>query len=535
MLKFKDLRLSVILVPGLIFIAVVIAGAINSKQLMVFLNTQFERIMVNFGWLISIGMLVFIGFMVFLIFHPLGKIRLGGEKAKPKFTRWQWFTVSLISGIGTGIVFWGSVEPLLFFMEPAPSLGLEPGSNAAKIWAMSTTFMHWSFTPYAIYVTFGVILAYVYHNMKKEANVSSGFIPLMGDRAGKGMFASFIDALTVFAIIGGIAGSFGWGLLQIGEGFNLVFNIEPTTFLYFSIAAAIMLVYTLSSISGLQKGILFLSDKNAWVFIGLMLVVFIFGPTAYIMNLMTEATGSFLSNFVQNMTYTAPFPDGELWPQRWDMYWWTDWLSFAPIMGLFFMRLAYGRTIREFVIVNWMLPALFGILWFSIFGGTVLFEQAFGTGEIYDFYKANGEEALTFATFDLLTFGTFDLSALSLVLKTIMLVTVGFSFITMTDSMVSTVSTMSMKNNAGVKEAPIALKIFWGVLIAASSLVFMLSGGIGGIKTVKTFAGFPILFIGLFMLIGFLRYMKKRPRTPYGQFVYEDALLDEDNEASDKK
>jgi choline-glycine betaine transporter len=512
----KKIRLSVIAVPSFIFLCLIIVGFMDSKAFITTLNGWFIALMSNWGWTISIGMLVFVAFMVVLLFHPVGKIKLGGPNATPRLTVWQWFATSLCAGIGTGVVFWGAVEPILFTMQPAPSLGLTPGSNDAVMWAMRTTFLHWTFTPYAIYVTFGVILAYTCHNLRKESNVSSGFIPLMGDRATKGKFASFIDTLTVFAIVGGVAGSLGYGILQLGIGVDIIFGIKPTTMIYMIIAAIIVIVYTVSCASGLRRGIMWLSDKNTWIFLIMLVFVLFCGPTAYICNLLTQSVGSYFTYFLEGMTYTAPFPDSELWPQWWDMYWWVDWLSYGPIMGLFFVRLGYGRTIREFVLVNWLMPSLFGFAWFGIFGGTVLNAQIFNGVDLYGIYKASGAEAITFATFDLLP--------LASIVKPIMLVTIALSFITLANSMVATVSTMSIKDNLGVEEAPMSLKFFWGFLIGGASLVFTLSGGIDGIKMVKTFAGFPILFVGLFMLAGFAAYMSRRPKDAMGQYLYEDSI-----------
>ena len=518
-MDLKNLRMSVILIPGLIFISVITLGFYFGDYFIATLNTAFEWLMWNAGWMLSIGMLLFVGFMVVLLFHPIGKIKLGGQKAKPNMTYWQWFAVSLTAGIGTGIVFWGSANPLLHTMNPAPGLGYEAGSNSAVIWAMRTTFMHWTLTPYAIYVTFAVILAYVFYNMKRKQNVSAGFVPLIGDAAEKPKFAAFIDTLTVFAIVGGIAGSFGFGLLQLRSGLETIFDIEISgNWIYFVIAAVIIVAYIISSLTGLSKGITFLAKGNTKIFLGLMIFFLVFGPTAYIFNLMTQSVGSYIGNFVESMVYTEPFPNSELWPQWWDMFWWADWLSFGPIMGLFFLKLGYGRTIRQFVVVNWLLPAVFGIIWFSVFGGTVLYAQLFQEIDMNYILEVDGAESLAFATFDLVP--------LSAILRVVMFITIVISFVTLSDSMVSTISTTSLKENSKVSEAPAYLKIFWGVLIGGAALVFSLTGGIEGIQMVKTFAGFPILFVGVGMLVGFIKYMSKRPRNADGTFVEEEALAD---------
>jgi len=518
----KKIRPSIVFIPGIIFITVIILGFIFHGEFIRVLNEAFEWLMWNFGWMLSVGMLLFVAFMVFLLVHPIGNVRLGGKNAKPKLTFWQWFTVVLISGVGTGLVFWGP-SPITYAMQPPPSMGLEPGSNDAIIWAMRTTFMHWTLTPYAIYVTFAVILAYVWHNLKKEAKVSQSFSLLIGKKAENKTFSAIIDTLTVFAIVGGIAGSLGFGILQLTSGLTSIFGVQVTNqpLTYTIIVAIITAIFTISAITGLKKGIVWLSDKEAWVVFFIMIFLLIVGPTAYIFNLMTQSVGSYLNNFVEGMTFTAPFNDGGLWPQWWDMFWWADWLSFGPIMGLFFARLGYGRTIKQFVFVNWLLPSAFGIFWFSAFGGTALHAQFFGDTNMYQLFLDQGREALTFATLDLVP--------LSNILRPLMFIIIALSCATLTDSMVSTVSSISLRNNDGVEEAPKSLKIFWGLLIGASALVFTLTGGISGIQMVKTFAGFPILFVGLAMLAGFMKYiLTKAPRDNYGHYVENDAIKQEE-------
>lgn len=510
------LRHSVLLVPALIFLVVIVLGLVFKDSFVPTPTAVFETLMWDLGWLVSITMLIFVFFVLTVIFHPIGNIRLGGPNAKPKMSYWQWFVVSLCAGIGTCVVFWGAVEPLLFAMEPAPSLGLESGSNAVVLWGMRTTFLHWTLTPYAIYVTFGLILAYVCHNMRKPFNVSSGLVPLLGDRAINTRLATIIDVLTVFALVGGVAGSLGYGILQLGKGVELVFGITPNTMLYIAIGVAICIAYTATSISGLQRGILWLGDKNAWFFLFLLAYLLLCGPAAYIFNLFTQSTGSYLGNFIESMTYTAPFPNGELWPQWWDMYWWVDWLSYGPVMGLFFVRLGYGRTLRQFVVVNWLMPSIFGLVWFSVFGGTVLHAQFYEGVNYYDIYKTLGAEAMTLEAFN-------GVPLASLV-KPFMLLIIAISFITLANSMISTISSMTMRNSSESEEAHFGLKLCWGILILAASLLFTLSGGIDGIKMVKTFAGFPIVFVGLAMVFGFIMYMAKRPRDINRNYLYEDEV-----------
>lgn len=510
------LRPAVLLVPTAIFAVVLAFGIVDGNAFISALTGAFQLMMEKFGWAVSITMLLFIVFCIVVLVGPMGKIRLGGPNAKPKMTYWQWFAVALTAGIGTGVVFWGAVEPLVFTFEPAPSLGLTPGSNEAVIWAMRTTFLHWTLTPYAIYVAFGIVMAYVIHNMRKPFNVSSGLVPLFGPKVTESKLGGVVDVLTVFALVGGVAGSLGYGILQLGSGVSTVFGIDTSVMMYVLIALAIFVAYTATSISGLNKGILWLGDKNSWFFMFLLVFLLVVGPGSYIMNLFTQSFGSYINNFVESMTFTAPFADSELWPQWWDMYWWIDWLCYGAIMGLFLVRLGYGRTLREFVFVNWVMPSLFGFIWFSIFGGTVLHGQLFGGIDYYSLYQQKGAEAMTLAVFENVPFAG--------IIRPFMLLVIAISFVTLANSMISTISSMSIKGSSESEEAPFWLKLIWGIIIAVASLVFTLTGGIDGIKFVKVFTGFPIVIIGWLVVVGFLKYMAKRPRNERGEYVYEDVI-----------
>lgn len=200
------------------------------------------------------------------------------------------------------------------------------------------------------------------------------------------------------------------------------------------------------------------------------------------------------------------------------MYWWVDWMAYAPLLGLFMVRVAYGRTLREFILIEWLFPALFGIVWFSVFGGTILHAQIFEGIDFYALYQQSGAEALTLAMFDVLPLGT--------IAKIIMLFIITISLVTQCDSMTVTLSSMCIKDSDENTEAPIPLKLFWGTVFAVIALVFTALGGIDGVKTIKSFVGIPLTFICLFVTLGFLRYMAKRPRKANGEYEEEDEVKD---------
>lgn len=512
------LKPAVILVPGLIFITMVVIGFGNPVPFITALNNFYVSMMYNLGWIDSLLLLVFIVFLVIVLATPMGKIKLGGPNAKPKIGYRHWFAVSLTTGIGAGVVFWGAAEPLMFSMEPAPSLGLEAGSNAAILWGMRTAFLHWTLTPYASCVAFGVVLAYIIHNMGMPYKVSSMLVPVFGEKFVNSRWATVIDTLTAFALAGAVSGGLGYGILQLSAGVEIWTGIKSSTFIYIAVGLCLFAVYMLTGLSGLRKGIAWLGDKNTLFYYILLAFVFLVGPIGYTLNLATESLGAYIQNFVQSMTYTAPYPDAEYWPQWWDQYWWADWMAYAPMLGLFFVKMGYGRSIREFVVVNWVMPAFFGFVWFSVFGATVLYGQYYQGIDYYGIYQQSGAEALTLSVFQNMP--------LAAVMTCFMLLIIAISLVTQANSMIGTLSSMSV-HDADAKsssEPPSAIKLYWGILFIAVALVFIVTGGIGGVKVIKAICGMPITFLGIIMLVGFIRHMLRRPRLAGGEYVYEDAV-----------
>ena len=475
-------------------------------------------LMTNVGWAVSLVMFFCVMLCIAIMVTPLGKIKLGGPNAKPKFTYMQWFGISLCTGIGAGVVFWGAAEPLLFTMEPSPSAGIVPGSNAAILWSMIRCFMHWGLTPYASCVIMGVILSYAILNMNAPFRASSCLVPIFGKNVVHSHWGDAFDAISAFALTGAVAGGLGYGTMQLSAGVEAFTGFKPSLTIYAAVIVFMFLCYNASAVSGLRRGITWLSNRNTQLFFLLLFFVLLFGPTGYIFNLFTESLGGYLNNLIAASLYTAPYPDSAFWPQNWDMYWWVDWMAYAPLLGLFMVRVAYGRTLREFILIEWLFPALFGIVWFAIFGGTIIHSQVFDNVDFYTVYKNLGAEALTLALFDVLPFPTFA--------KIVMLMIVTLSLVTQCDSMTVTLASMSWEGSDENTEAPVFLKVFWGAIFAVIALVFTLLGGIDGVKTIKSFCGIPLTFICFFIIVGFLKYMSKRPRTINGEYVYEDCVAE---------
>ena len=480
-----------------IFGAIFVLGIINPN-----LFTEVLTGVVNFlcdylGWFLNGAVILSIGMSLFFLVSKYGKIKFGGEDAQPEFSKFTWWAISLCAGMGMGIVFWPPAEIIEYSMNPAVGSGLVAGSMEALSWAFEYTYLHWTVTLYGVYVAGGLVAAYVYHNMKQPYSITSTLYPVFGEKVYR--YRDAIDGLVTFAIIGGVAGSFGYGILQVSDGLNQLFNIPTGPMLTIGLAAVITAVYTLSSVTGLKSGIQWLGDNNAKLFIGLLLFVTVFGPTKFSLGLGTQATGSMFTNLMSRLTFVEPFESAAKWSVWWNWLWYLDFFIFAPTTALFLARLSKGRTMKEFVTVNMLAPCGFAWLWVTIFGGLAAHAQYVDGLDLYALIQTSGYEAVMLTLFETLPIPT--------IVKVIMLVIILVSFITLANAVTSTISKMSVKTGPKYTkdDAPAGIQIFWGVFMAAICVIFLLNGGLDGAKTVKMLVGFPIVILQVIVTVGFIK------------------------------
>lgn len=492
----KKLRVGMIAVPITIFLGVILASLVNAATATTFITDVYLWMATNFGWLAQLVCFIFLISVFIIALTPVGRIRFGGKDAKPELKTWSYFTIALCAGIGTGIMFWGPIEPLFFSRALPEGVDLVPGSAEAIQFAMNKAFMHWTFTPYALYVLCGLAIAYAVYNMKLSQSVSSGMALLFGEKVKGKKWLVAVDAIALTAICSGLAGGLANGLIQLGAGLEMISGIPAGLPVWIGFAVAITTIYTISSASGLQKGIKFLSDKNAWIFIAFLLIVLFAGPTKYLLELTVQSFGGYANNFISSSIFLAP-GTSDLWVEWWDTFYLADWLSFSPVIGLFLARISYGRTIREFVLINLIAPALFGIVWFGVFGGFTIDLTASGTFDMFAYMNTAGFDGVMLKVAEFLPLGR--------LIQPIIIVTVMLSYITMADSMTSSIALMSLKHNEQIKEAPIGIKVFWGTLMGALAVIFVMAGGIDGMKTLLAISGFPVLIIMVLFYMGIVK------------------------------
>ena len=483
--KNKKIKPLVFWPPFLILVSAVVFSLVNYDAFSVAMNNANDWLLGNFSGLFSIGALLMLILSIFIIFSPFGRVKIGGSQAKPMLSKFEWFSITICTTIAIGILFWAAAEPMYHMMEPPTSLGIAPNSAQSANFAMSTMFLHWTFTPYAIYSIPSLMFAFAYYNMKEDFSLSSLLTPLFGNRL-KGKTSSIIDAVALYALVGGMAASLGTGILTVSGGINNVFAIPSNHLLWAVVALAIIGTFIISASTGLMKGIRILSSLNVKVFLVLIVFTFIVGPTGFFINFSIESFGHYLRNFFQSSLFTGAAA-GDDWSKWWTTFYWANWLAWAPVTALFLGRIAYGYTVRMFMFVNFVLPSLFGSIWMSIFSGTAIHQQLNGLN-LAGALGGTGPEAVSFAMFSNLP--------LSGIVIPFYIFIAFISFVTAADSNTSAMAGISSTGISPDSPAPpLHIKLIWGLTIGVVAWGMITFAGIDGIKMLSNLGGFPALFL----------------------------------------
>lgn len=494
----KSLKHWVFWPPFLLVVVASILSFTNEGAFTTMTTGANDWVISNVGWVFSLAGLFMVFVCVGVYFSKLGKVRIGGENAKPLLSFRNWFAITLTTTIAAGITFWGIVEPIHHLTEPPASMNLEPNSAAAAVFSMSTMYLHWTITPYAIYCIPALMFAFAYYNMKQPFSISSTLAPLLGDKL-HGKWGRVIDAMCLYTLALGMAAAMGTSILNLSGGVNYLSGIASTPGLWAVVAAVVMITFIISASTGLMKGIRILSDINFKLFLFIIVFIFLVGPTAYLLNLGTESFGHYITHFFEKSLFTGAAA-GDQWPQWWTTFYWANWFSWAAITALFLGRIAYGHTVRSFIIVNFALPSFFGGLWMTIFGGTSIYMQM-TDGNLGEVLTTNGPEAVVYAVMGAIPF--------SEVIIPLYLFIVFIAFVTAADS---TLAAMGGISSTGITpkspEPGILIKAIWGVTISVVAWVMISFAQIDGIKMLSNLGGVPAVILGIVIIFALIKVAK---------------------------
>lgn len=507
----KPIRWSVFIPCFLVIGGAAIIGIINNEWLTSVTHAVFSWSLGNFGWLYQVISIVTLVVVFLLAFSKIGKIRFGGPNAKSKYSFGAWFAMTLTGGIATGLITYGVNEVLIYFGNVYGELdgyGVEAFSQEAGYFAMGRCFYNWTIIPYAMYALSGVVIAYMYFNRKKELSVSASLIPLFGEKVTQGFWKAIIDTLSVLAIALGLAASLGAGLALIGTGLSSAYGISQGPVVWFILTAIITATFTIASITGIDKGIKWLAGLTSKIFYVLLILLFIIGPTVYILNMANVGLGYWLDRFWM-WGFDPYIVGGEALVTWWTMYDWAIWIAYAPLMGIFFAIIAYGRTIRQFLIINWLLPSAFGFVWFSVWGSTALKWQTDGKADIISAIKEGGAVSGIWEFLKHVPLG-------SILIPVIILALIA-AFSTTADTMSTTIAALCTKGARHDEEPAIWQKIVWGVSIGLIACIMVAFGGgaqgVDGVKYLAACGGFVVLIIFILQVASAIKVFFLDPET----------------------
>lgn len=449
----------------------------------------------NLGWLFVLAGAAFVGFSAFLALSRYGNVKLGPDDSEPEFTTFSWVSMMFATGMGIGLMFWGVAEPLTHLN--APPLGrAEPGSPAAAGLAMEYTFFHWGFHPWSMYAVIGLSIAYFAYRKGRGNLISAAFGPLLGRRA-EGPLGKTIDTVAILATLFGSATSLGLGALQITGGIDQVFAGRQSGQLTAVLVIAFLtMCFVLSAVSGVDRGIKWLSNANALAAALLVLFLFVVGPTVFILGTFTESLGGYLTR-LPGMSFTLGVFGGGDWLGGWTIFYWAWWISWTPFVGMFIARISKGRTIRQFVIFVIAVPSLVSFLWFSILGGAA-FDLQLNKGVDMAARLAEGTESALFNTL-----ADFPLAGITTGLAIFL---VAIFFVTGADS-ASIV--MGMLSQNGEEEPRRWLVIFWGVATGAVAGVLLWAGGLEALQTGVIIVATPFVVVLLAMCLSLWKALRQ--------------------------
>lgn len=463
-----------------------------------FVNAANTFVTTNFGVLyLLVGLGIFF-FLIYVAFSENGRVKLGDAGEKPEFNNFSWAGMLFCAGIGSSILYWGTIEWAYYYQ--GPPFGIEPGTKDAIAWASTYGIFHWGPIAWAIYTLPALPMAYFYYVRKKPVlKVSEATRPLIG-RYADGPVGTIIDVLFMFGLLGGAGTTLALGTPMIAEGINALTGIPVNMVLKTFILALVTAIFAISAYTGLRKGIKVLSDINLWLSIFLLVFVFVVGPTRFISETTTNSIGLLLDNFFHMSTWTEPYNalgpyEKTGFPEAWTVFYWAWWLVYAPFVGLFVAKISRGRSIRQMILGTIIYGSIGSLLFFGIIGNFGMHMQM--TGE-FDVISVLNEEGAPRAIIEII--GQLPLEAFMIFIFTILAI---IFLATTFDSSSYILASVVQKE---VEDEPLRWnRLFWAFALCLLPLTLMFLGGLGTLQTASIVGGFPLLFIMIMLGWSFMK------------------------------
>ncbi len=490
------MKVNLLLVCALLLTgAIAIWGLVDTAGLA---RVAADAIQVQFtsrAWFIMLTVSFLLLVSGFLALSRYGRIKLGADDDEPEFSTISWLTMLFAAGMGVGLLYWGTAEPLTHFLFISAAFEPREAANAA----LFITNFHWGLHAWAIYGLTGLTVAYFTFRLGTPSLVSAPIVHVYGSNKITNGFGWLFDLLAIVAIAIGVGGSVAMGVFQIKEGVDTLLGLTDTCLaLTLAIFAGLCAAYLPPLLVDLSRGMAVLSNTAMAIAVGLMVFILLSGPTHFIMGGVVQGAGEYLGGVLVHGFRTFTFMDEQAggWFQSWTLTYMVWWLAWAPFVGVFIARISRGRTIREFLCGVILAPTAFSILWFGIFGSEG-FNVALNTDiPILPEVESN-VSGVTFFVLNQFPFSTFTTIAV-----------VAASFLFLITSVVSAAFVLGMFSARGDLNPTVKTKLAWGVVLGALGLVMILSGSVDVVKSIIAVGALPFVFIILVLVVTLLRALK---------------------------
>ncbi|WP_170331934.1 BCCT family transporter [Ruegeria arenilitoris] len=519
---------------------------------------------------LSVGLFVVFLLLVALI-PATGRKRLGAEGDMPEFSNFSWFSMMFGAGLGVGLMVYATAEPLgLWETNPLTVSGIvTPKSEEAIEGAYRYTFLHTGFHAWAIYVVTGLSLAYYAYTRGMPLTIRTALTPLLGEYS-NGFAGHVIDILGVVATILGVAVTIGYGVSQLVDGAFLITGaswlvenplttMKPSTAGLITALLVVMIMSTLSAVSGVGRGVKYLSNINLLLSLVLLAVFIVFGSFGFAATTYASALVDYIKNFfsmsfqayrpISEVEFASVLPAeaapfvGELfagatdawgtkaafleglsndaaalsdaakaaaydagtqgrlfeWQAGWTTFYWAWWIAFSPFVGLFLARISKGRTVREFIFGAVIAPSLVCFAWMAILGGAAIDMEL--NGDANGAILAASTTSTLFVTLGAMISGNF------LTIMSVMCVLLTMTFlVTSADSGILVMNTIM---SGGSEDTGLLHRIIWGVLLTLVIGTLLIAGG-GGLEALTNsmiIGALPFSVVLLLMCVSLAKAM----------------------------
>ncbi|MEO1702431.1 MAG: BCCT family transporter [Pseudomonadota bacterium] len=438
-----------------------------------------------------------VAFCLFIVCLPVsGRLRLGPDDEEPEYSTFSWLSMMFCAGIGAGVLIYAVAEPLAHFQANPDILSnaIEAQNNDAAVRALSFTYLHWGLSAWSCYAVLALAIALYSHRYGMPLTIRTALAPVLG-RHYDGWVGNLIDIFSIVAIITGVATTLGYGVAQLVSGLSDVTGAEiftyadgePTTAWQLAALVVSAVVATGSVVSGVARGIKWLSNFSIALFFAVMVAFAAFGDATMAGSRYGLALWTYVSDFPVNATRVASAhtPVAE-WQTGWTIFYWAWWIAFAPFVSMFLARVSKGRSLRAFIVGCLFMPVIVCTVWFAFVGGAAL-EWQLGSSDINDLaaYPISAQIYETFrvtAGVEIASFGNIFVALLMLML-----------LITTLNAAILAINTIAAGGDEGHH---IGSHIsIWGAAVTMIIGGLILAGGTQSIRDAMIIGALPFSFV----------------------------------------